>query len=182
MVKNTTGGGNAKKQARKLTLNRGSTELRKSESPNEVYACIKQNYGTRFDVVTQKDGITLSCRLPGKFKGRNKRNNIVGVGSWVLVGLYDWEKDPKNCDLLYVYEKNEIDELRNLPGVDWKYLNMASNSNLDDDEEVANSTIIFTELANNKTVEELYDNSSTNGEGVVSSGIQYDEEINIDDL
>ena len=32
MVKNTTGGGNAKKQARKLTTNRNSNELRKSEN------------------------------------------------------------------------------------------------------------------------------------------------------
>ena len=132
------------------------------------------------DVITQKDGTTLSCRLAGKFKGRNKRNNIVSVGCWVLVGLYDWEKESKNCELLYIYEKSEIDELRNLPGIDWKYLNIASNNNLDDSEndEAGNTTIIFTESATNKSVEELYD---TNPENVAST-LYEEEEINIDDL
>ena len=180
MVKNTTGGGNAKKQARKLTTNRSSNELRKSENASELYACITKNYGNRMDVITQKDGTTLSCRLAGKFKGRNKRNNIVSVGCWVLIGLYDWEKDPKNCELLYIYEKNEIDELRNWPGIDWKYLNIASNNNFDDDnnDEAGNATIIFTESATNKTVDELYD---TNAENVAST-LHDEEEINIEDL
>jgi len=159
MVKNTTGGGNAKKQARKLTTNRSSNELRKSENASELYACITKNYGNRMDVITQKDGTTLSCRLAGKFKGRNK---------------------PKNCELLYIYEKNEIDELRNLPGIDWKYLNIASNNNFDDDnnDEAGNATIIFTESATNKTVDELYDTNSEN----VASTLHDEEEINIEDL
>ena len=180
MVKNTNGGGNAKKQARKLTTNRGSNELRKSQNACELYACITKNYGNRMDVIMQKDGTTLSCRLAGKFKGRNKRNNIVSVGCWVLVGLYEWEKESKNCELLYIYEKNEIDELRNLPGINWKYLNIASNNNLDDsdNDEAGNATIIFTESATNKSIEELYDTNVKN----VTSTLLDEDEINIDDL
>ena len=98
----------------------------------------------------------------------------------MLIGLYDWEKESKNCELLYIYEKNEIDELRNLPGIDWKYLNIASNNNLDDsdNDEAGNATIIFTESATNKTVDELYDTSAEN----VASTLHDEEQINIDDL
>jgi len=178
MVKNTTGGGNAKKQARKLSTKQGSNELRKAESAEELYACITKNYGNRFDVITQKDGQTLSCRLAGKFKGRNKRNNIISLGRWVLVGLYEWEKEVKSCELLYIYEKTEIDDLRNLPGLDWKHLNIASTGNQDNDEESC-SNIIFTEAVDtSKTTDVLFDLDDTNKQ----SNIQDDEEINIDDL
>ena len=132
MVKNTGGGKYAKKQASKHSNNTRAEELRKSQSPDEVYACVSQNFGNRLDVITI-DGETLNCRMGGKFTGRKKRDNIVVKGSWVLVGLYDWEKEAKKCELLCIYDKYNIDELRNLPGYNWKYLLNASKNNDDDD-------------------------------------------------
>ena len=71
MVKNTGGGKYAKKQASKHSNNSRTEELRKSQSPDEVYACVSQNFGNRLDVITI-DGETLNCRMGGKFTGRNE--------------------------------------------------------------------------------------------------------------
>ena len=53
-----------------------------------------------------------------KFRGRNKRDNNVSVGTIVLVGLRDWEvlsvkKKPK-VDLLEVYGTNDMEGLKKL--------------------------------------------------------------------
>ena len=55
-------------------------------------------------VVMDEDGNELNCHMGGKFRGRNKRQNIVEKGKWLLVGLREWEKTHKNCDLEYVYD------------------------------------------------------------------------------
>ena len=74
MVKNTTGGGNAKKQGRKFQNNNKGTVLRKSEGTNELYAIVDKIFGNGISVFTCL-GQIIWCRVPGKFKGRNKRNN-----------------------------------------------------------------------------------------------------------
>jgi len=179
MVKNTGGGKYAKKQASKHSNNTRAEELRKSQSPDEVYACVSQNFGNRLDVITI-DGETLNCRMGGKFTGRKKRDNIVVKGSWVLVGLYDWEKETKKCELLCIYDKYNIDELRNLPGYNWKHLLNASKNNDDaDDEDAADDATGFVFEDNGElkpTSKDLYDNVA------VSSTIQFDEEVNFEDI
>ena len=125
MVKNTSGGGNAKKQARKHTSGSTSNILRVSQSALELYACVtKMSGGNLCRVVAQHghDRLEICCHIGGKFRGRNKRNNYLSVGSWVLVGLREWENPVKNCDLEYVYEKDEIEQLKNLPGVSLKHV------------------------------------------------------------
>ena len=178
MVKNTGGGKGAKRQASKHTSHPKAEELRKSESPNEVYACITQNFGNRYDVITL-DGDTLSCRMGGKFKGRKKRDNIVTTGCWVLVGLYDWEKEVKNCELLCIYDKHNIDELRSLPGFNWKHLNAASKGAFDSDDDEEEDGFEFTDLAN-----EISPTSATLFETTTETGtsIQDDEKVNFEDL
>ena len=144
MVKNTSGGGNAKKQARKHASSSSSNILRVSQSPMELYACVtKMSGGNLCRVVAQHghEKLEICCHIGGKFRGRNKRNNYLSAGSWVLVGLRDWENPVKNCDLEYVYEKDETDQLKNLPGVSLKYLlaELKSQNNFGcvDDDEIA---------------------------------------------
>lgn len=179
MVKNTGGGKYAKKQASKHSNYTRAEELRKSQSPHEVYACVSQNFGNRLDVITI-DGETLNCRMGGKFTGRKKRDNIVVKGSWVLVGLYDWEKEAKKCELLCIYDKYNIDELRNLPGYNWKHLLNASKNNDDDDADAdADDATGFVFEDNGElkpTSKDLYENVA------VSSTIQFDEEVNFEDI
>ena len=76
MVKNIGGGGNAKRQARKFQGKNKSEELRKSENPSEVYAIVDLIYGNGLNIYTNT-GQEIWCRVPGKFKGRNKRNNFI---------------------------------------------------------------------------------------------------------
>ena len=51
-----------------------------------------------------------------KFKGRNKRDNVIKDGAIVLIGKRDWEVRMPNkkekVDLLYVYSQSQIDDLK----------------------------------------------------------------------
>ena len=48
-------------------------------------------------------------------QGRNKSSNIISVGSWVIVGLRDWETTKpgklQKCDLLEIYTHQERSKL-----------------------------------------------------------------------
>jgi hypothetical protein len=187
MVLNTTGGGNAKRQGRKFTNNSKTVDLRKSENALEEYACATKMNGNGVSVTTHK-GKELFCHMRGKFTGRNRRQNFITVGTWLLVGLRDWEKEIKNCDLIVVYDKDEVRDLRNLPGIDLKQLIkttnqisnfMDKNDEEEDDYEEEVETFKFSETAG---VSEEYKKLLEAGEAdaVVSNTIE--EEINIDDL
>jgi hypothetical protein len=61
----------------------------------------------------------LLCTIRNKFKGRSKRNNLIAVGTPVLVGIHPWQrcdgKGKRKCDLLTVYDSSEFDKLLLLP-------------------------------------------------------------------
>ena len=44
------------------------------------------------------------------------------TNSIVLVGLRDMEKPPKNCDIMTIYDENEIEQLRQLPSINIEHL------------------------------------------------------------
>ena len=184
MVKNTTGGGNAKKQARKFQGKGKSEDLRKSEDASEIYAIVEVIYGNGLGIHTN-DGNDIWCRIPGKFKGRNKRNNFVEKGAWVLVGIYEWDKSevPKSCELLHIYDRNEIEQLRSLPGVNLKHLvaksikEFGSDSEGEEEEEEIAEGFKFSEnIVDKKT---MFANDITN---VAVVSFENEQEVNIDDL
>ena len=81
----------------------------------ELYAAVLKIMGGGMCTVKCQDGRTMNCVIRQKFRGRDKRRNMIAPGSWVLVGLRDWEgtnmgKMPK-CDLLEVYNAQEKDSL-----------------------------------------------------------------------
>jgi translation initiation factor IF-1 len=121
MVKNIAGGNNGKKVARKHTT-KGKNELRLSKSDNEKYAIVKKLLGNTCDVICE-DGVDRRCIIRGKFTGRNKRDNMIDSGTYILIGLREWvdednssrsssDKNIKYCDLLEVYNSMERDILR----------------------------------------------------------------------
>jgi hypothetical protein len=118
MVRNTHGGSKTKSQGRKFSSNyaaRGA--LRMSEDPLEQYACVTKIFGQgRCEVHTVNDTV-LQCIIRNKFRGRSKRNNVVGLGSILLVGLREWEgpDNYKHCDVLEVYDPEDVNQLRSLP-------------------------------------------------------------------
>jgi len=121
MVKNLAGGCNGKKVARKHTT-KSKNELRLSKSSDEKYAIVSRLLGNTCDVICD-DGVNRRCIIRGKFTGRNKRDNMLDNGTYILVGMREWvdeagrsrqadEKNVKYCDLLEVYNSMERDILR----------------------------------------------------------------------
>jgi hypothetical protein len=114
MVKNASGGNKAKGFARK-NFAKKDTPLRLSEDELELYAQVTKVHGGAMCQVSTLEGTDLLCHIRGKFRGRGKRDNFIGNGTWLLVGLRDWEKEPapgklSNCDVIEVY--NDADKIR----------------------------------------------------------------------
>lgn len=113
MVKNK-GGSKGKKVARKHINAAPQKNVRKVCEEGEMYAIVTNHFGGQCEVVTT-DGKTRLCILRGKFKGRGRRDNNINKGTWVMIGVREWEVrgDGKTkCDLLCVYSDIEKDELK----------------------------------------------------------------------
>ena len=114
MVKNSKGGCKSKRMARKHVNSGPQRSVRKITEDGEMYAIVVKHFGGQCEVVTT-DGVTRMCILRGKFKGRSRRDNNMAQGSWVMIGIREWEVrgDGKTkCDLLCVYSDIERDELK----------------------------------------------------------------------
>lgn len=132
MVKNVNGGNKAKGYANK-NFNKKREELRVSQNELEVYTQVTKVLGGSMCHVITLDGIEMLCHIRGKFRGRGKRDNFIGNGTWMLVGLRDWEdietkKENKsgkekllNCDVIEVYSDLEKNDLKStITNINWK--------------------------------------------------------------
>jgi translation initiation factor IF-1 len=138
MVKNTTGGSKAKGQARKVGGGGGQTHrLHISHDELEVYAVAVRAYGNAMFEVLCCDNVKRLCHIRGKFKGRGKRDNFISVGTYLLVGLREWESQDAligknklpNCDLIVVYSDQDKDRLRTDEShIDWDVLKTMADS------------------------------------------------------
>jgi len=118
--KNTHGGNRHKKMASKSFKEPRQHKMRYANN-GESYARIVKMYGQGNMEVLCNDNVNRLCIIRKKFKGRNKRDNNCRVDNMVLVGLREWEviatnKKPK-VDLLYTYDKGQLDELKNAKGL-----------------------------------------------------------------
>ena len=130
MVKNTTGGNKSKKQARSNS-SAPQQNIRKAKEEGEMYAAVTKIFGGPNCQVMCNDGVSRSCIIRNKFKNRGKRENNISVGSWILVGIRDWEvrsNGTQKCDLLEVYSHSEKDKLKQIEVCDFKNLNSVSDS------------------------------------------------------
>jgi hypothetical protein len=125
MVKNTTGGNKSKGFARKNLVKRDAI-LRTAQEEGEVYAQVVKIMGGRIASAIDLQGNPLRAHIRGKFSGRGKRDNFIGPGTWLLVGLHDWQTDKvksgslKDCDILEVYNETDKDRLINsVTSVKW---------------------------------------------------------------
>jgi initiation factor 1A len=124
MVKNVSGGNKSKGFARKSFIKKDHA-LRVSEDDAEVYAQVTKVLGGAMCHVITTDGQQLLCHIRGKFRARGKRDNFIGNGTWLLVGMREWEKEPSegkllNCDIIEVY--NDADKIKlknNLTSINW---------------------------------------------------------------
>lgn len=114
MVKNSKGGSKSKKIARKHVNAAVNKIIRRVNEEGEMYAIVVNHFGGQCEVVTT-DGVTRLCILRGKFKGRARRDNNIRKGTWVMIGVRDWEirgDGKEKCDLLCVYSDMDRDELK----------------------------------------------------------------------
>lgn len=133
--------------------------LRVSLCKEEIYAYVTRILGNSMCMVKCVDGYDRLCHIRGKFTGRSKRENALSQGTWVLIGLRQWDADKEfaltssktnkkvqKCDLLEIYSASEREKLRVQEKI---FQDVAeSNNNGDaknerDDEFTANSTIEF---------------------------------------
>lgn len=123
MVKNVGGGNKSKGFARKNFVKK-DTALRISEDEAEVYAQVTKVLGGAMCHVVTLEGTEMLCHIRGKFRGRGKRDNFIGNGTWLLVGLRDWEKEASkgkllNCDVIEVYNDADKTKLKSINSVNW---------------------------------------------------------------
>ena len=188
MVKNTTGGNKSKGMARKLTNNNNSGKLRVSMDENEQYACITRLLGNGMCRATTSHGKDLLCFIRGKFRGRNKRANVISVSSIVLVGIRSWAGDnPKECELLEVYDLNETNQLKMIPNINWATFNefntisknndddfIAFNNDCDNDILPSSSTT-YTLNYNNNNNNYNYNNDNNNNNNDNNDIVDFDD-------
>jgi initiation factor 1A len=117
MVKNTTGGTGSKSLARKNQVSSRNEKLRLPEDALEQFAVVIKMLGNGMCAIITNENKSLIGHIRNSFRGKNKRHNMVSVGSIVLVGLYDWERDPKNCNIMVIYDQNQIEQLKAIPNI-----------------------------------------------------------------
>jgi len=130
MVRND-GGGNKMKHLARKHVNGASQQqnkfLRVAQCKEEIYGYILRLLGNGMCMVKCVDGYERLCHIRGKFTGRSKRENALSQGTWVLVGLRQWDADKEfalktsktpggksiqKCDLLEIYSPAEREKLR----------------------------------------------------------------------
>ena len=155
MVKNT-GGNKAKGYARK-NMAKGSSMLRVSEDSAEIYAQAIKVSGGSMCRVNDLKGQEMNCHIRGKFRGRGKKDNLIVPGTWLLVGLREWEKEASagkllNCDLIEVYSESDKDRLRNtITNVNWSLF--ITNDSKTIGSEYTNEDTTDIQFTNSKTQE-----------------------------
>jgi len=163
MVRNE-GGGNKMKHLARKHVNGSSAQankfLRVSQCKEEVYAYILRLLGNSMCMVKCVDGYERLCHIRGKFTGRSKRENALSQGTWVLVGLRQWDaekefaskasktekKNIQKCDLLEIYSSSEREKLRVQEKIFQDVVadgSNSDNSNDSDDEFKTNHTVEF---------------------------------------
>ena len=102
MVRNTFGGSH-KHAARKIISYKFDTNFN-----NGIWACVFNVLGNARLRVGTVQGLELIVVIRNKFKGKRKGNNLISVGSFISIGMYEWENPPKGGDVVEVYTSEDI--------------------------------------------------------------------------
>jgi len=127
MVKNKKGGSSHKKMARKNVAPKGgysSRKLRMPKEEGEIIARVTAISGGGHAVIKCTDGKERTLVIRGKFRGRNKRDNTIKNGCFVLAGLRSVSmgevinpKKKEKADILEVYPESAKKKLLENPDV-----------------------------------------------------------------
>jgi initiation factor 1A len=112
MVRNITGGKKAKSVARFVA----PAMFRPAKEDGELYAIVEKNMGNGILNVTCIDAKIRRCMVRKKFTGRQR--DVLQVGTWILVGLREFETVKDKCDLIEIYTPADVARLQ-LLDVPW---------------------------------------------------------------
>ena len=130
MVKNTVGGKKGKMMANKRSGGGGSGgKVRLSECEEEIYVCVTKVCGGGVFMVLDNNKNEYQAFLRGKMKGPNKRHNFVSLFSILLVGIRLDSSEHNKCDILFVYDSNDIHYLSLLPHIQLHHIIQFSQCN-----------------------------------------------------
>jgi len=182
MVKNTCGGNRSKSFARKHA-NHSQTSIRLPDNPLEVIAVVFSVLGHGNAIVKLNSTQQFICHIRRKFSGRLLKMNFISKGSIVLVGLRHWETEPKNVDLIEVYNPSEVSQLRKLPNLDFRpidevILSMGGNgslSHVDSSHDIEFSNDLSTEEPTNTTTTVNHDTLSTSILSLNNDSFSFDD-------
>jgi translation initiation factor IF-1 len=152
MVRNTTGGNNNKQFARKHMSDNGKAgqKLRISEDVGELYAIAIKMLGNNMFHAIALDGLQYLVHIRGKFSGRGRRDNTIGLGTWVLIGLRSWSNtNPdkivkvklQEADILEVYSELDKTRLQETVDEDWDILDDNDPTKIDKEDKKIKSEI-----------------------------------------
>ena len=190
--KNVHGGAGHKKFARKHTSSGSSSNsfIRTSQDPNEIYAIATKMLGNNMFHCHCIDNKVRLCHIRGRFGGRNKRDNIISAGTWILVGLREWENDSsgsskklQQCDLLEIYSGISKERLKELEDYDWSILNANDLSKVDNTLTESEDDFKFMTDRDEEIMrlnEEMKSNTSKRITMIEDQNKDEDEEIDID--
>jgi translation initiation factor 1A len=202
MVKNTKGGSGHKKMGRKFTTGAKNNKLRIAEEEGEIYSIVIKMCGNGMFHCFGVDGVTRLGHIRGKFTYRGgKRDNLVVIGKWVLIGLREWDIETstmkttdkkekmQQCDLLEVYSDSDKQRLKDTVDQDW----LALDSNDISRTKAATSgteDIVFTsekDIEREKLLAEMHSETaekiSLKTESArLSSTEEEEEEVNFEDI
>ena len=195
MVKNTRGGNKAKKQGRKFAQpDPSQIKARYSTDPDEMYACCTKPLGNGMVRVMCIDGVERICIIRKKFKGRGRRDNMLNVGTWCLVGRRTFETSIEGkldkTDLLEVYsdiEKKKVMEKEVHLKEKWKQFTVFESKTIDNDDAVEFQSNTYPDLPdmNEEDYETEDDDMNKESKSVCNESLNYqvnNEEIDVDDI
>ena len=133
MVRNTFGGKGAKSMAAKSSSSAANNKLRLSSDKSEVYAIATKMLGNCTCNCVGIDGVKRLVHIRGKFSGKGKRDNTINLGTWILVGDYQWtasseallkkgKEKLQECDILEVYSDRDKQRLKDSISENWDIL------------------------------------------------------------
>jgi translation initiation factor IF-1 len=194
MVKNL-GGNKSKKQARKVVSATTITQnVRYTAEPGELYAIIEKIHGGKSCQVMCEDGVSRRCIIRRNFSNSRKGDKAIAPGTWLMVGLYDWEKranGAQTCDILEVYSSGEKEKLKQTVNAHTlKFITVVSNAfegNINGNEFIFSETLANIDQENSADIDISSDddgvviaNEVANDDDSYSEYEDYDDAIDSD--
>lgn len=199
MGKNTHGGAGHKKFARKHNeTSKRTQQIKANDDPNKLYAIATKMLGNNMIECHCIDNKPRLCHIRGRFAGRNKRDNIISVGSWILIGLREWETshpiDVKNskkhkrkldqCDLLEIYDNSSKEILKNVDSnVNWSILHANDLSKVEFETKYDNDNDEFKFMTErDEEVLKITEQIKSSTKRVVMEENDDEDDVNVDDI